>query len=33
MEIKKLLTELCGLMSVVGFEYHDEEKLAALVAP
>ena len=33
MEIKKLLTELCGLMSVVGFEYHDEEKLTALVAP
>ncbi len=33
MEIKKLLTDLCGLMSVVGFEYHDEEKLTELVSP
>lgn len=33
MEIKKLLTDLCGLMSVVGFEYHDEEKLTKIVSP
>ncbi len=33
MEIKKLLTDLCSQMSVVGFEYYDEEKLTALVAP
>ncbi len=33
MEIKKLLTDLCARMSVVGFEYHDEEKLTALVSP
>ncbi len=33
MEIKKLLTDLCSLMSVVGFEYHDEVKLTELVAP
>ena len=33
MEIKTFLSDLCGLMSVVGFEYRDEEKLTALVAP
>ncbi len=33
MEIKKLLTDLCSLMSVVGFEYHDEEKLTEIVSP
>ncbi len=33
MEIKKLLTDLCGLMSVVGFEYQEEEKLTELVSP
>ncbi|MBQ9748541.1 MAG: M20/M25/M40 family metallo-hydrolase [Clostridia bacterium] len=33
MEIKSFLADLCGLMSVVGFEYRDEEKLTALVAP
>ncbi len=33
MEIKKLLTDLCGQMSVVGFESYDEEKLTALVSP
>ncbi len=33
MEIKSFLADLCGLMSVVGFEYRDEEKLTALVSP
>ncbi len=33
MEIKKLLTDLCGTMSVVGYEYFDEEKLTELVSP
>lgn len=33
MELKTLLTEISGLMSVVGFEYRDEEKLTSLIAP
>ena len=33
MEIKKLLTDLCSLMSVVGYEYHDGDKLTEIVAP
>ncbi len=33
MEIKKLLTDLCSQMSVVGFEYRDEEKLTELLSP
>ena len=33
MEIKKLLTDLCSLMSVVGYEYHDGDKLTEIVSP
>lgn len=33
MQTKQLLVSLCGRMSVVGFESHDEEALDALVGP
>lgn len=33
MQTKQLLTELCGLMSVVGFESNDETALTKLVEP
>ncbi len=33
MDIKELLLALTDTMSVVGFEYHDEEKLSALLLP
>lgn len=33
MQTKQLLTDLCGLMSVVGFESYDEAALTRLVEP